>query len=127
MLDNVLVIENSEGMASLQVRPPVLSLRLTRAEKVAGLVRDVDVPLAAVRDVEVVTDAVAAVRGVRAPGLGLPRRKIGTWRGAGHKSLVCVRRGQPAVRVRLDGQKWDELLVGTDDAESVVAALAAVR
>jgi hypothetical protein len=31
------------------------------------------------------------------------------------------------VRVRLDGQKWDELLVGTDDAESVVAALAAVR
>jgi hypothetical protein len=115
-------------MATLQVLPPVLSLRLTRGEKIVGLLRDVDVPLAAVRDVAVVDDAVAATSGLRAPGLGLPGvRKIGTWRGAGRRTLVCVRRGQPAVRVRLDGQRWDELLVGADDAEAVVAALAAVR
>lgn len=115
-------------MATLQVLPPVLSLRLTRGEKIAGLLRDVDVPLSAVRDVEVVDDAVAATSGLRAPGLGIPGvRKIGTWRGAGRTALVCVRRGQPAVRVRLDGQRWNELLVGADDAEAVVAALAAVR
>ena len=115
-------------MATLQVLPPVLSLRLTRGEKIAGLLRDVDVPLSAVRDVEVVDDAVAATSGLRAPGLGIPGvRNIGTWRGAGRTALVCVRRGQPAVRVRLDGQRWNELLVGADDAEAVVAALAAVR
>ena len=114
-------------MATLQLRPPVLSLRLTRGEKIWGLLRDVDVPLAAVRDVEVVTDGIAAVRGLRAPGLGLPGRKIGTWRGRGRRTLVCVRRGQPAVRLRLDGQRWDELLVGTDEAEAVAAALAAAR
>jgi hypothetical protein len=111
-------------MASLHVRPPVLSVRLSRAEKIAGLLRDVDVPLSAVRGVEVVDDAVGAARGVRAPGLGLPgRRKIGTWRGRGRKALVSVRRGQPAVRVRLEGQRWDELLIGSDDATELAASL----
>jgi hypothetical protein len=116
------------AMASLLVRPPTLSVRLTRAEKLAGLLRDVDVPIASVRDVAVVDDARAAPTGLRAPGLGLPgRRKIGTWRGRGRKTFVCVRRGQPAVRVRLDGQRWDELLVGTDDAQQIAAALTAAR
>ena len=115
-------------MATLQVLPPVLTLRLTRGEKFAGLLRDVDVPLSAVRAVEVVPDAVAATRGLRAPGLGIPGvRRIGTWRSPGLKALVCVRRGQPAVRVRLEGQRWDELLIGADDAEAVVATLAAAR
>jgi hypothetical protein len=54
-------------------------------------------------------------------------RKIGTWRGAGRRTLVSVRRGQPALRVRLDGQRWDELLVGTDDAAAVAASLTAAR
>jgi hypothetical protein len=112
-------------MATLQLRPPVLSVRLTRGEKIAGLLRDVDVPLAAVRDVDVVPDGVAATRGLRAPGLGLPQRKIGTWRRRDGKALVSVRRGQPAVRVRLDGARWDELLVGADDATSLAATLAA--
>jgi hypothetical protein len=115
-------------MATLQVRPPVLSLRLTRFEKIAGLLRDVDVPLSAVRDVAVVDDALAATRGLRAPGLGLPGvRKIGTWRGAGEKMLVCVRRGQPAVRVRLGGQRWDTLLIGADDPAAVAAGLTGAR
>jgi len=81
-------------MATLQARPPVLSLRLTRGEKIAGLLRDVEVPLSAVRDVEVVPSGLSATTGLRAPGLGLPGlRKIGTWRRAGRRSLVSVRRG----------------------------------
>jgi len=31
------------------------------------------------------------------------------------------------VRVRLDGQRWDELLVGADDAEALAASLLAAR
>lgn len=116
------------GMATLQLRPPLLCVRLTRFEKIAGLLRDVDVPLSAVRDVTVVTDALAATRGLRAPGLGLPGlRLIGTWRRPGAKMLVCVRKGQPAVRIELDGQAWDALLVGADDAESVAATLRGAR
>ena len=113
-------------MATLQLTETTLSVRLTRAEKILGLLRDLSVPRSAVRDVEVVADGLAAARGVRAPGLGLPGvRKIGTWRRPGERSLVCVRRDQPAVRIRLEGQRYDVLLVGADDAAALAAALGA--
>jgi hypothetical protein len=111
-------------MATLQPTPPTLSLRLTRGEKIAGLLRDLEVPLSAVRGVELVPDPLRAVRGLRAPGLALPGlRKVGTWRRPGERTLVCVRRGQPAVRIALDGQRYDALLVGADDAEALTAEL----
>ena len=58
-------------MATLQLTDSTLAVSLTRAEKIAGLLRDVEVPLASVRSVEVVADPLAAVRGLRAPGLAL--------------------------------------------------------
>jgi hypothetical protein len=115
-------------MAILQLSPSTLSVRFTRGEKIAGLVHDVAVPRDAVREVEVVSEPLEALHGLRAPGLALPGvRKIGTWRRPGQKVLVSVRRHQPAVRVRLHGTPWTELLVGTDDAASVAAALTAAR
>ena len=54
-------------------------------------------PLSAVREVAVAPDAVAATR------------------------------GQPAVRVRLEGQRWHELLIGCIDAAEVAAAIDAAR
>lgn len=101
-------------------------LRFRAWEKVAGLIRDLDVPLEAVTSAELVADGLAGTRGLRAPGLGLPGyRKIGTWRGRGHKSIVSVRRHQPAVRLRLAGQRFDEVLVGSDDAAELVERLRA--
>ena len=74
-------------------------------------------PRSAVRSAEVVTDPLHGMRGLRAPGLALPgHRKIGTWRRAGEKAFVSVRRNQPAVRIRLEGARFDTVLVGTDDA-----------
>ncbi|TFV44620.1 hypothetical protein [Blastococcus sp. TF02A-35] len=112
-------------MASVQLTPGSLSVRLTRGEKIAGLLRDVAVPRDSITDVAVVADGLAATRGLRAPGLALPRRrKVGTWRRPGERSLVSVRRGQPALRVRLTGQRYDSLLVGADDADRLASALA---
>ncbi|ATQ31976.1 hypothetical protein D092_22400 [Rhodococcus ruber Chol-4] len=105
-------------MTTLSIDHGVLTLRFTRFEKIAGLIRDVDVPLDAIRDVEVHADGLAATRGMRAPGLGLPgARKIGTWRARGRNELVAVRRGQPALRVELSGHARDALVIGMDDAE----------
>lgn len=113
-------------MVTTQPTPTTLVVRLTRAEKIAGLLRDVEVPLSAVRDVEVVPDPLVAMRGLRAPGLALPGvRKVGTWRARGERTLVCVRRGQPAVRVRLEGQRFDTLLLGDDDAAGLAARITA--
>jgi hypothetical protein len=111
-------------MATVQRTDSDLSIRFTRAEKLAGLVRDVSVPRTAVTGAELVPDPLSALRGLRAPGLALPGvRKIGTWRGRGGRTLVSVRRDQPAVRIDLTDQRYDSLLVGTDDAAALAADL----
>jgi hypothetical protein len=111
-------------MTTVVLLDDAVQLRFRTWEKVAGLIRDHEVPLSAITWAEVVSDGLAATRGLRAPGLGVPGyRKIGTWRGRGHKSLVSVRLGQPAVRLRLQGQRFDELLVGADDAAALVEQL----
>jgi len=112
-------------MATMQLTPTHLTVRFTLAEKVAGLVRDVELPRAAVRSAEVVAEPLSEMRGMRAPGLALPAlRKVGTWRRPGERTLVCVRKGQPALRVRLDGARYDTALLGTDDAAALAGALA---
>ncbi|WP_225753420.1 hypothetical protein [Actinotalea sp. Marseille-Q4924] len=111
-------------MATVQLTTDLLTVRLSRSEKLLGLLRDADVPLSAVRTVEVVPDGAAAARGLRAPGLGLPGiRLVGTWRGRGRRALVTVRGRRPAVRVELEGQRWSELLLGVDDAQTVADAI----
>ncbi len=110
-------------MATIEMTSGTLRVSLTRTEKVLGLLRDLEVPLSAVRSVTVVPDGLAAARGLRAPGLGLPgRRLIGTWRRRGSRSLVSVRRG-PTVRLELTGRRFDTVLVSADDAAAVAAAL----
>jgi hypothetical protein len=115
-------------MADLQLTSSTLTVRFTRAEKIGGFVRDLSLPLDAVRDVEVVPDGLSAARGLRAPGLGLPgRRKIGTWRRSGRRTLVSVRRNQPALRIGVTGARYDAVLIGTDDPTHLAAALTSAR
>jgi hypothetical protein len=112
-------------MATITTTGDRLRVALTTTEKVAGLLRDVEVPLAAIREVRVEPDALGAVRGIRAPGLAVPgRTKVGTWRRRGHRTVVVVRSGVPALRVRLEGAGPDELLVSTPDAEALARELA---
>jgi hypothetical protein len=102
----------------------VLEVHLSRWEKVAGLLRDLRVPLDAVIDVEVVPDGLAAAAGLRAPGLALPGvTRYGTWRRRGSKHFVAVRRGMPALRLTLRGQRFADALVSLPDAEDVADRL----
>jgi len=115
-------------MTTVTIANGTLQVRFTTLEKIAGLIGDVDVPLSAIRDVEVHADGLAAARGIRAPGLGLPgMRKIGTWRAPGRNTLVSVRRDQPAVRIELAGHKRDALVLGMDDAEQWAQRLGTVE
>jgi hypothetical protein len=114
-------------MTAILVSDDILTVRLTPLSKVAGLLRDQIIPRSAITAVEVVPDGLAAARGLRAPGLALPgRRKIGTWRGRGVRRFVDVRRAQPALRLTLRGQRYDELLIGHDNAAELVARLTPV-
>jgi hypothetical protein len=115
-------------MATIDLSPTGLVVKFRRAEKVAGLLRDLEVPLTRVGDVTVEPDGLRAARGLRAPGLAIPgRRKIGTWRGRGRRTAVSVSTGEPAVRVQLQGARFDELLIGQPDAHEIAERIDRVR
>ncbi len=115
-------------MSAVSMTSQELVIELTTAEKVAALHRDIRFPLSAIAGVEGVPDALAAVRGWRAPGLALPgRAKIGTWRTKEGPEFVVARSGQPGVRFTLIGHKLSSILLGDDDAETLADRIRAVR
>ncbi|HEY0258675.1 MAG TPA: hypothetical protein VGC18_02380 [Lacisediminihabitans sp.] len=112
-------------MAEVTVQGDEVVLALTPTEKLEAIRGDVRVPRTAVRDVEVVEDALDVVHGIRT-GTGIPGvLVVGTIRGGGKKSFVVVHHGRPrGVVIRLNGAEYDELVVGCDDPEAVAASLA---
>ena len=115
-----------DAVAAIEIDGTELVVTLERNEKWWGLLSDLRVPITSIAAVDVVADGRRAARGVRAPGLGGSQRLIGTWRAKGDKQFVCVRRGQPAVKVTLDGQTYRTVLIGLDDAERVAADIRSV-
>ncbi|CAN5175261.1 hypothetical protein BH24ACT1_BH24ACT1_02530 [soil metagenome] len=109
------------AMPSTTIDGTELVVALERNERWWGLLSDLRAPVSSISAVEVVPDGRRAVQGMRAPGLSGPQRLIGTWRAKNDKQYVCVRRGQPAVKVTLDEQKYRTVLIGIDDADCVAA------
>jgi hypothetical protein len=89
-------------MSRLVIGDRRLCLRFSRAEKVLGILRDLELPLDQVESVDLLGRPWwRAVRGWRV-GLGLPGvRLLGTWRWRGRRQLVDLRRGQPSLRLGL--------------------------
>ena len=115
-------------MVEIGVSASEVRLALSKFERFAGLHGDVAVPMPLIRGAEVIADPFANIRGVRSPGLGIPRRRcIGTWRGRGVRTFVVARAGVPAVRVRTlgrgSGAEFDELIVTVPDAVDVTAQI----
>jgi hypothetical protein len=111
-------------MSTVHVTTDRVQVHLTPAEKIGALHGDLDLPRSAVRTAEVLADGLAATRGLRAPGLAIPGRvKTGTWRGRGTRHFVAVRRGLPTLRLTLDGQRYDTVLVSVPNAATVAATL----
>jgi hypothetical protein len=112
-------------MAHLDISDDHVDVRLTRAERLFALRGDHRFARRRIASVEVFDDGLDATEGRRAPGLGIPGlRRIGTWRGRDGTQLVSVRRGQPAVRITLDGERYRAVVIGVDDPAPIRAALA---
>jgi hypothetical protein len=111
-------------MSTVTLTDSTFEVSLTPLEKLGGFSGDVRVPRRAITSVELVGDGLAAVRGLRAPGLALPGRiKLGTWRGRGGATFVAVRRGEPALRLELEGERYASVLVSTPEAEALARRL----
>ena len=99
---------------------------MTTLEKLAAMYHEVRVPLATVRAITVEPDPWCALRGIRAPGTGVPgviaygvRRATG-----GRPDFAAVHGRGPAVRVELaPPARFGRLLVTVADPVGTVAAV----
>jgi len=111
-------------VAELHPEGDELVLHLGPREKAEGMHGDIRVPLTAVTSVRVVPDAWPELRGVRAPGTGLPNViAVGTRRGSFGKDFAAVHGQGPAVVVDLTGAAYGRLVVTTEDARAIADAI----
>jgi len=122
-------VKEDVEVAVLTVQGDELVLSLNEMEKLEAVhARDIRVPVASVRSVEVVDDALDVVHGIRT-GTGIPGvLVVGTIRHESKKAFAVVHHGHSrGVLVRLDGADYDELVVGCDNPETLAASLAVSR
>jgi uncharacterized protein len=111
-------------VASLSVEGDELVLTMTPLEKVEGFHGSIRVPVSTVRQVRSVNDPWSELRGLRAPGTGVPRViAVGTRRGGGIKDFVVVRGQGPGLVVDLDGAEFDRFVVTEEHAEAIATEL----
>ena len=111
-------------MAELQVDGDSVRLVLSRAEHWEGFRGDLDAPLASVTAVRRSDDLWSELRGIRAPGTGIPGViAVGTRRGEFGKDFAAVHGKGPGVVVEFGGQEFGRWVLSVDDPDPVVTRL----
>ena len=113
-------------MAELELEADELVVRLTPLEKMAAFRGDVRVPIGALRKICTDDDPWSALRGMRAPGTGIPgvvaygvRRLTGS-----SPDFVAVHGRGPVIRVELGpGAPFRRMLITVPDPATAVAAI----
>jgi len=109
-------------MAQLIVHDSIVTLALSRLEHLEGFRRNLSTPLSSVTAVRTVTDPWPELRGLRAPGTGLPGVvSVGTRRGSFGKDFTAVHGKGPGVVVELAGQEFRRWILTVGEPDSVVA------
>ena len=120
-------------MITLTCTPDTLDLDVRGADKLWSLKSKLSIPLAHVRQVRI--DDAARLHwldGIKAPGTHVPGViAAGTFYRHGRKLFADIREGQPALVIELRDDRYDELIIQTQDVQGdlirVRAALAEAR
>jgi hypothetical protein len=111
-------------VAGLSVESDELVLTLSAVEKVEGFHGSIRVPVSTVRDVRSVADPWSELRGIRAPGTGVPGViAVGTRRGSDIRDFVAVHGHGPAVVIDMDGAEFGRFVVTDDNAQALATEL----
>jgi hypothetical protein len=111
-------------MAHLIIDVDTIVVSLSPLERLEAMHGDVIVRRSAVTRARVVPDGMAEVRGVRAPGTGIPGvSKVGVWRNSAGRTFAACHGRRPAIVIDLAGAGFDRLVVTTDDPAEIVSAL----
>lgn len=114
-------------MAALTIRGSELIVALKPLERVAAFHGDVRIALSAIRSVSLELDPWCALRGIRAPGTGIPGViAYGVRRATGDRPDFAALLGRdPAIRIELaPPAPFARLLISVRDPEAVIAAVA---
>jgi len=113
-------------MARVVIADGTVTLALRPLERLEGLHGDLSAPVAAVTRVRAVEDPWSELRGMRAPGTGIPKViAVGTRRGSFGKDFAVVHGRGPGVVVEFEGQEFQRWVVTVDDPGPVVVELSA--
>lgn len=112
-------------MAKVTINNERLNVAIGFSEAIQALQPSFAVPLANVMGAtEDPTFISAGGLGFRSPGTGLPGVIArGTFRKPGEKTLSLWVKGQEIVVIQLKNHKWDRLVVGCENAKSLVAII----
>jgi hypothetical protein len=108
-------------MAEVVIEGGELVVQLSFWEKVGSLRSGVRASLGSVQQVRATSEPWAELRGIRAPGTGIPAViMLGTMRGSFGKDFCAIYRGKPAVIVELAGEEFRRLLLSVEQPEALV-------
>ncbi len=109
-------------MAELSVTGDTVKLELSRAEHWEGFRGDIEAPLTSITAVRVSDDPWTELRGLRAPGTGIPGViAVGTRRGSFGRDFAAVHGKGAGVVVEFDGQLFQRWVLSADDPGAIVA------
>jgi hypothetical protein len=111
-------------VATFQVDGRDLCLRLSWVEKLEAAHGNVRVPLATIASVRAVANAWPELRGIRAPGTGIPGViSVCTRRGPFGKDFAAVHGKGSAVVVELEGAPFQRIIATMPDADNTAAMI----
>ncbi len=97
---------------------------MSALEKVEGFHGSIRVPVSTVRQVRSVDDPWSELRGIRAPGTGVPGViAVGTRRGGGIRDFAVVHGQGSALVVDMDGAEFGRFVVTEEHAQAVATEL----
>jgi len=114
-------------MATLVISRDTVTLHMTTLEHAEGFHGDIAVPTSSVQSARITKDVWSELKGIRAPGTGLPGViAVGTRRTRSGNDFAAVHGRGPGVVLTLAGQDFVHLILTVPDPDAVIAELRAV-